>query len=564
MRKSEPPSHGKPLRVALAPLSLAAVLLAGCVGSTTLEPTRGYILISLDTLGARHLGAYGAERDTSPFFDRLAERATLFENAFVQYPSTLVSHASMFTGLYPREHGVRLPGERLSPELETLPERFRAAGFVTAAVTEGGFVSAAHGFDRGFEEFHERTEVSPDDEIERTFRRGLDFLAGLAADERFFLFLHTYSVHDPYEPPEPWRSMYLDEPASELPDSSGKFLRDVYMGRATVSETEIGRLRALYDGSVRYVDSVLEGFFAELETLGVADEVTVVVTSDHGEEFLQHGSLGHYQVYPETLHVPLLVVHPGQKKGTRVAAVAGSIDLAPTLFDLAGLVDVELGSGRSLAPVIGDGGDGGDGEVGAVGELAEREMFAEVFDQRSQLAVIHRRGGALFQSLASRLVAEPDGTWVTRSVTFDLAPGEAIEAVSFAETREVEVTVDGEPWGTVEVGDGWTSIAVEPAATYRRLKLATAECSVPLYLGMGNDSRCLSFKVRGTELRRAELFDLSVDPEARRDVTAARPDVARDLARRLEGRRWKLRAAPVGGELSPESVEALRALGYID
>ena len=556
MRKSEAQSGGG---CRLAMLGLVAALLAGCGGSTNLEPTRGYILISLDTLGAQHLGAYGAERDTSPFFDRLASRATLFENAFVQYPSTLVSHASMFTGLYPREHGVRLPGESLSLELEVLPERFRAAGFVTAAFTEGGFVSASHGFDRGFEEFYERTEPSPGDEAERTFRRGLEFLAGLEADDRFFLFLHTYSVHDPYEPPEPWRSMYLDEPTVEPVDTSGRFLREVYMGRATISESEADRLRALYDGSVRYLDSVLEGFFAELEALGIADEVTVVITSDHGEEFLQHGSLGHHQLYPETLHVPLLVVHPAQRTGTRVATLVGSIDLAPTLFDLAGLADVELGSGRSLAPAIGD----GDGD-GAGGEVGERQIFAEVFDQRSQLAVLHRRDGSLFQYLVSRLVAEPDGTWVTRSATFDLAPGEAIEAVSFAETREVEVTVDGEPWGAVEVDGGWTAIAVEPATTPRRLTLTTTECSVPLYLGMGNDSRCLSFKVRGSELRRAELFDLSADPAASRDVTAARLDVASDLTRRLEGRRWTLRAVPIGGELSPESAEALRALGYID
>ena len=118
------------------------------------EPTRGVILISLDTLAADHLSAYGYERETSPFLDSLAARGTLFENAIVQYPSTLVSHVSMFTGLYPQEHGV-LPfsSRRLSAAIDTLPERFAHHGFRTAGHTEGGYVSRDFGFERGFDEF---------------------------------------------------------------------------------------------------------------------------------------------------------------------------------------------------------------------------------------------------------------------------------------------------------------------------------------------------------------------------------------------------------------------------
>jgi len=153
-----------------------------------------------------------------------------------------------------------------------------------------------------------------------------------------------------------------------------------------------------------------------------------------------------------------------------------------------------MGSGRSLAPAV--------GEDATESGLAGQPVFTEVFDQRSQLAVLQRRDEGLFQYFSSQLVAEPDGTWVTRSATFDLAPGASIEAVSFAEARIVSVTVDGESRGDVEVGGGWTPLGIELAETARRVTLSTAECSVPLFLGVGNDSRCLSFKVRGAELRR--------------------------------------------------------------
>ena len=180
---------------------------------------------------------------------------------------------------------------------------------------------------------------------------------------------------------------------------------------------------------------------------------------------MQHGNLGHHQIYPETLHVPLLVVHPGQRRGKRVETVVASVDLAPTLFDLAGLDDVDLGSGRSLAPAV-----GGEGAV-----LAEGDVFAEVFDQKSQLSVIGRRGDGLFQYFISQLIAEPDGTWVTRSATFDVASGAPIEAVSFAEVRSVDVTVDDQPRGSVEVGGAWTPIELGAGCAPCRVTLATAE-----------------------------------------------------------------------------------------
>src|SRR5687767_4733510 len=144
-----------------------AFLLLGCGGEAGPQPpdlsklpvpraTRGYILISIDTLRADHLGLYGYPRPTSPFLDSLARRATVFEEAYAPFPSTLVSHMSMLTGLHPGEHGVLQPDAVLSPEVEILPEVFQRHGFRTAGFAEGGYVSGRFGFRRGFDTFVSR------------------------------------------------------------------------------------------------------------------------------------------------------------------------------------------------------------------------------------------------------------------------------------------------------------------------------------------------------------------------------------------------------------------------
>ena len=354
--RSRRPSFARSVRLAMA-VAAALASLAGCAGSgpetdearSAPRPTRGYILISLDTLGAKHLGAYGSRRPTSPFFDSLAARGMLFENAFVQYPSTLVSHMSIFTGLYPQQHGVYPPSYRLSPEIGTLPERFSQAGFRTAGHTEGGFVGHGYGFARGFDEFTD-PRVKHTTDIEKTFEKGLAFLRGLGAEDRFFLFLHTYSIHDPYEPPEPYASLFWPgEPPSSM---TGLPIGGVNAGLVDVDDREIDYFQALYDGGVRYADDVLAGSSTSCASSMLEEQTTIVVTSDHGEEFRQHGRVGHTQLYPETLHVPLLVLHPDLPDGRRVPELVQSIDLAPTLLEMAGVEPLVGAAGRSLVPLM--------------------------------------------------------------------------------------------------------------------------------------------------------------------------------------------------------------------
>ncbi len=523
-------------------------------GPVAAPPSRGFVVVSLDTLGAKHLGMYGYRRDTSPFLDSLASRSVLFENAFVQYTSTLVSHMSLFTGLYPREHGVYPPFSRLADEVTTLPEAFRQAGFRTAAITEGGYMVGEPGFERGFEQFAalEASQRS----IEEVLGRGSAYLEGLEPEERFFLFLHSYAVHDPYNPPQPYDSMFW---SAATPSDSGTtrgFVRDVFMGRRILSAAACEHVTSLYDASVRYADDVMAGFFADLDRLGLSEETTVIITSDHGEEFLEHGKLGHHQVYPETIRVPLLVVPPaGAGVARRVASVVEWVDLFPTLCDLADLACPERQSGESFAGLLAGG-----------PEPARSRAYSEVRDQHEMRSLVVRDEAGLHQILTAQRIDEPGGSWFARSIRFDTEGSSLpLRLVSFARPREVEVRVDGQLRETVLVGEAWQEATLELGGPGpHAVELVTDGCDVPMWLGKGEDTRCLSIKVQGAPLGRAELYDLEADPWAERDLSRERTEQFAELLAELQDFEFEPVAAAEAIEPGAATSEQLRALGYVD
>ncbi len=536
--------------------ALAALALAACQTATPVpDPTRGVILISLDTLAAGHLSAYGYQRRTSPFLDSLAGRGTLFENAIVQYPSTLVSHVSMFTGLYPQEHGV-LPftSKRLSPAIDTLPERFERHGFRTAGHTEGGYVSHDFGFERGFQEFADPNTTADTDVVD-TFRRGIDFLKTLDSDQRFFLFLHTYSIHDPYTPPEPYRSWFWKREAVATFAPEGRNLSQVNGGSRDVTPQAVDYFKALYDGSIRYVDSVLEQFFGELETMGLLAETTIVITSDHGEEFLQHGKLVHEQIYPECLRVPLIVLHPAIGHGGRARGIARSIDIAPTLYQLAAVPPPTQLSGRSLVP-----------NLYQPDRVLSRTAYAETLGTDRQRTLISAVGRDLYQLIETETVAESDGVWIVRSAAFDTnEPKLQLSAASYHQPRTLRVET-GATHMDVDVGTDWAPFELELPGngTARRVLLSASGCDSPRLVGAVDDPRCLGIKLRGVSLSRTELFDWRRDRAARNDLNFAQPDLRDRLARALARTRHQRLAEPAPTTVSKETEAALRALGYVE
>ena len=540
--------------------ALALAALPGCGRGAASRPpaesqpplprvTRGYVLISIDTLRADHLGCYGYPRPTSPFLDELARRATLFEEAYAPYPSTLVSHMSIFTGLYPREHGVLPPSSVLSPAVETLPEVFQRHGFRTAGFTEGGYVSGRFGFRRGFDVFVSR-DRNRDRLVARTFRRALDFVAGLAPRDRFFLFLHTYAVHTPYDAPEEYRRLFWrgDPPEDAIPASGPSLSRQNMTGERP-RQAVIDWLEARYDAGIRQTDDVLRHFFAELQRLGLADQVTVAITADHGEEFMEHGLFNHTQLYRETLHVPLLVVHPDQRSAVRQGGIVQLVDLAPTFYELARVRPGRRPSGASLARRL--------GRAAAAAPPLAATAWSEAQDgMRAVYRGEHR-------DLESLLLFDPPAeTWFPRRVAFD-APGGmlAFEARSFEQRRRLSIRRGREPAVTASLTPEWAPIRVSLAGP-ERVVLEADGCAVPDE-DTKREPRCYAFQVRGRRLTRIELYDVARDPGQVRNLFGERQDAARGLLGDLLAFKPRPVAPAAAAPLDPGLEKSLRALGYL-
>lgn len=296
------------------------------------------IVISLDTLRADHLGLYGYKRATSPGLDRFAQQAYVFEQCFSACSWTTPAHATAFTGLLPSVHGAGIRrGEfaqrgRLPDSATTFAERAQAAGYRTAAFTEGYFCGSRWGLGQGFDRYHDGpTDPTPHSgAVEATFGRATEWLRD-AGPQPFLLFVHTYATHWPYSPPEPYRSQFLTDPNAKLPEP------DVALD-GKLDAAGFQTMKDYYDGGIAHMDHVVGELFAELSARGVLDNTWVIIFSDHGEEFGEHGRTMHgFSVYDEVLHVPLIIRPPrGLSQTQRIPNVVGLTDLFGTVLGILG------------------------------------------------------------------------------------------------------------------------------------------------------------------------------------------------------------------------------------
>ncbi|MDX1645410.1 MAG: sulfatase [Thermoanaerobaculia bacterium] len=327
------------------------------------------LLVVVDSLRADRLGAYGAARPSTPNIDTLAARGALFENAFSQTNWTLPSMASIVSGLYPSHHGVTETKRRLAPAETHLPRLLARNGFLTAGFHAGGFVDPRYGFADGYDRYQRLDDLADLGPVVRWLESH--------RHHPFFLFLHTYDVHAPYTtvPEEYWR-LYADDSTEAL----GEFL-DAKPATLPPEELTAERLAAfsdLYDGEIRYVDDRLGALFEVLDRLDLADGTLVVFTSDHGEEFGDHGFVEHRtgNLHQELTRVPLILAGPGVSPGRRVTTPVELVDLLPTLAELLDLdgLESEALDGASFVPLLAAGEGRGDSARG------ERLAWSE-FDQ---------------------------------------------------------------------------------------------------------------------------------------------------------------------------------------
>lgn len=331
--------------------------------AAAVTPPANVILISLDTLSANYLTSFGYAPGVSPHIDDILARSFSFRNAYAQYPNTPVSHASIFTGLYPKHHHVYETNPWL--RAESLVNAVAAHGYVTVGITEDAFVSSDFGFDAGFDWYdngNDKTANADDKTVghaAETFDKAQHWLDEFGARAPFFLFVHTYEVHTPYRPEDAAARAVADriDPGYTGPfvtEYPGKlFELGVNTGYSVMPEEDLKRLAALYAGEISYLDRVVGEFIARVARSNVAERTLVVLTADHGEEFGRHGKLGHGEtLYNQALHVPLGFFWPARiKPGTNQSRVE-LIDVLPTVLDLIEVRNPEQLDGTSLLPVI--------------------------------------------------------------------------------------------------------------------------------------------------------------------------------------------------------------------
>jgi arylsulfatase A-like enzyme len=297
------------------------------------------VLVSLDTLRADRLPPYGYPLDTAPFVAELAEEGTVFDAFVAAATTTSHSHMTLFTSIQPSVQRELGGFGRVWPRATTLAEALRSSGFDTGAITENVVLRAQRGFGRGFDDYLENKSAAVLEgggDATATFEMAGEWIRR-HADRRFFLFLHTYQVHHPYAPPEGYRDLFPAPAAGFEPDPM----------------LPADRAPALYDREIRVLDDQIRRLFDTLEDEGLARDTLVVLTSDHGEEFLEHGATGHGpNVHAEVVNVPLILHGPGIPRDRRVTTPVGHVDLMPTLLELVGAPRPDSVTGRSFAGLL--------------------------------------------------------------------------------------------------------------------------------------------------------------------------------------------------------------------
>ena len=340
------------------------LLVGGCGGSRSHDHWN-VVFILVDTLRADHLGSYGATRDTSPNLDAFAESAYRFTTTEAQAGCTFPSVNSLLTSRY-AEHFLGQPQERrmsIPDSIPTLAEILSAQGYQTVAVSASPVVRDTPsrvnhfgGFGRGFDRFDEECMMK---DASCVNVRTLEALDGLSSP--FFLYLHYWDPHDPYNPPPHHIRSFPDRPYSLRFLHNGNLwpiIRMLYRDGPEwqITPGDVAQIKTLYDEEIRYFDGRFQELLDRLRADGTLDHTILVFASDHGDEQLEHGQIGHCRdiAYQTVLHTPLILKIPGMPGGVRQAKVQ-NLDIVPTLLDYLGIPAERFGfEGRSLRPVVED------------------------------------------------------------------------------------------------------------------------------------------------------------------------------------------------------------------
>lgn len=363
------------------------------------DPPRGVVLLMTDTLRADHLDAYGYRRATAPTIKRMADQGALFLDNISPAAWTKPSAPSMLTSLYPGSHGVKKIPDKLPASAVTLAEIYRDAGFATAAFCSNDFTGRMTNLQQGFEEMHEAESFETGGFDTKTALPIVDRLTRWIEQHRdtpFFVFVHLYDPHSRFEPRPPYNALWNDPAREEKHErlrkaalAAAESHNEERQFNSLVQQTDLSAIGAeaeawleyekgWYDASIRGMDAEIERLLESLHSVGSAQQTVVALAADHGEEFNDHGGMGHgHQIYGEMVNVPMILYRPGVIPSVRIDATTSTVDLAPTLLASTGLAIPPDAQGQSLLPLVAGYAAGGGLEAAEQGGWEARPAISE-------------------------------------------------------------------------------------------------------------------------------------------------------------------------------------------
>ena len=343
------------------------------------ETPQGVILIWADAVRWDHLKAYGYSRETAPVLSRMAAEGALFHDCLSQATWTLPSTSSLLTSLYVTTHGVMDDFRDTLPVTATImPEVFHDAGYATLSFSSNWFTGRYFNMHQGVDELHEYDSRPKPSDSMRSTKTARDYVNRLLPwleahrEVPFFVFLHVFDPHAPYEPYPPYDTLWADPARKKEHEMHIEKVKEFIVGpdaehrkswgapypeeleKADIDpDYFISLYKDWYDGSIRGMDAEIGRLLERLEELGLDDKTLVIFISDHGEEFFDHGKIGHHGAYSEVTHVPLIIRWPGVvPEGAEVFETVRTIDLMPTILELCRLPVPEGVQGQSLLPLL--------------------------------------------------------------------------------------------------------------------------------------------------------------------------------------------------------------------
>lgn len=336
------------------------VIAPEIVGQESVGPPRArrpnLLLVTLDTVRADHLSLYGYERATTPFLDEIADELRIFENAYSQIPSTRPSHFSILTSRYPRDLGTPINAGPPLPQSElSVAEVLQSAGWSTGAILSVRFLAADGGASQGFADLRLPPPAKQARLGRHTTEEALDFIRE-NEDRPFFLWVHYFDAHLPYQPVPELRDLFWEGPPPEDVDIDPELLEKTGFGTLHAIPNR-AYMTAMYDASIRYLDDQLRTLFHFLAGRELLDDTVVVIAADHGEALGEHGVYyAHDGLHEHNVRVPLIVRLPRGERAGRVDAVVENLGIAPTLLDAAALeIPESFRAGSLLAENPGNG-----------------------------------------------------------------------------------------------------------------------------------------------------------------------------------------------------------------